>query len=195
MREFLKSNPGGHFDCDKRILVHNYKDFKKTDWGKEQIEKYLDRWDKLGFLYGLDGEIKERIALAMEQLAVYFIWEAVENDSTRAFETIGFPMVRRIINGPVNGQDSDLKGLDLFDFEKFIKYSKELDIKALEDKIEKEITAFHKIDTEAEACLIACEVIISRFNGDERSFNELVDNYIKKIKEKDERVSSDNTDA
>ena len=172
MREFLKSNPAGQFFGDKRILVHNYKDFKKTDWGKEQIDKYLDRWDKLGFLSGLEGEIKERVALAMEQLAIYLIWEAVENDSNAAFEVIGFPMVRRIINGSVNGQDSDLKDLDLFNFEKFIKYSKELDIKTLEDKIEKEIAAFHKIDTEAEACLIACEAIISRFNGDERSFDE-----------------------
>ena len=195
MREFLKSGIAGLLNPDKRILVHNYKDFKRTDWGKEQIDKYVERWGKLGFLEGLDGEIKERVAVAMEQLATYLIWEAVENESNAAFEVIGFPMVRRIINGSVNGQDSDLKDLDLFDFEKFIKYSKELDIKALEDKIEKEIAAFHKIDTEAEACLIACETIISRFNGDERSFDELVDNYIKKIKEKDERVSSDNTDA
>ena len=43
MRHFLNYTKE-KITCDKRILVHNYKDFKRTDWGKEQIEKYLDRW-------------------------------------------------------------------------------------------------------------------------------------------------------
>ena len=194
MKEFLKSNPAGNFTCDKRILVHNYKDFKRTDWGQEQIDKYLDRWGKFGFLEGLDGEIKERVALAMEQLATYLIWEAVEDDSINAFETIGFPMCRRIIAGSI-GNFTKLKDLDLFKFETFIKYCRELDVRKLEETLSE--TAFHKIDAEAEACAIACDIMIEKFNGGEETFDELVDNYITKIKNKlkDERTSSDNTDA
>jgi hypothetical protein len=196
MREFLKSNPAGQIFGDKRILVHNYKDFKKTDWGKEQIDKYLDRWGKLGFLDGLEGEIKERVALAMEQLAIYLIWEAVEDDSINAFETIGFPMVRRIIAGSI-GNFTKLKDPDLFKFETFIKYCRELDVRKLEEKLNEVARPFLKIDGEAEACAIGCEIMIEKFNGSEKSFDELVENYITKIKNrlKDEGTSSDNTDA
>ena len=199
MKEFLQSGVGGHIDLDKRILVHNYKDFKRTDWGKEQIEKYLDRWGRLGFIEGLEGEIKERCAVAMEQLAVYLITEAVEADLTGPFETVGFPMIRRICCGSV-GNAVKLKDLDLFNFEKFIKYSKELDVPKLIDEIynfvnEAELDA----DAEAEACALGCEIIIDRFNGDERSFDEIKADYVNKLKEKirkeNEGTSSDNTDA
>lgn len=196
MREFLKSGTAGTLNLDKRILVHNYKDFKRTDWGQEQIDKYLNRWGKLGFLEGLDGEIKERVALAMEQLATYLIWEAVEDDSINAFETIGFPMCRRIIAGSI-GNFTKLKDLDLFKFETFIKYCRELDVRKLEDELYEVAKPFHDIDGEAEACAIACEIMIDKFNGSEESFDELVENYITKIKNrlKDEGTSSDNTDA
>lgn len=195
MREFLEtSSTVGKIDCDKRILVHNYKDFKKTEWGQEQIEKYLDRWGKLGFLDGLDGEIRERVALAMEQFAIYLIFEATENDSINDFETIGFPMIRRIVAGSV-GNFTKLKDLDLFKFETFLKYCRQLDVRTLEETLSR--TAFNKIDEEAEACAIACEIMIEKFNGSEKSFDELVENYITKLKNRleDERTSSDNTDA
>lgn len=196
MKEFLKSGIAGTLNLDRRILVHNYKDFKRTDWGQEQIDKYLDRWDKLGFLDGLDGEIKERVAVAMEQLATYLIWEAVEDDSINAFETIGFPMCRRIVAGSI-GNFTKLKDLDLFKFETFLKYCRELDVRKLEEKITEVSKPFYEIDVEAEACALACEVMIDKFNGSEKSFDELVDNYITEIKKRieNEGTSSDNTDA
>lgn len=197
MKEFLQSGVGGYIDLDKRILVHNYKDFKRTDWGKEQIEKYLDRWGKLGFIEGLEGEIKERCAVAMEQLAVYLITEAVENEFSGPFETIGFPMVRRVIMGTVsmNGKDNVLKDPNSFKFETFIKYCKQINVVDLEEKMTAIAKPFFKIDAEAEACALASDVIIDKFNGDERSCDEIIENYISKIKEKHERTSSDNTDA
>ena len=160
------------------------------------IEEYLDRWGKLGFIEGLEGEVRERCAVGMEQLAVYLL---TENESYKnfdvSFETIGFPMIRRICCGFIGNQEK-LNGLDLFDFEKFIKYCKELDIVGLMNEIDS-LPHWNKIDVEAEACLLACEMIINRFNGDERSFNEMKVEYINKIKEKiknkDERASSDNT--
>ena len=197
MKEFLQSGVGGRIDLDKRILVHNYKDFKRTDWGKEQIEKYLDRWGKLGFIEGLEGEIKERCAVAMEQLAVYLITEAAEKELTGPFETIGFPMVRRVIMGNVtiNGKDNVLKDPNSFKFETFIKYCKQINVVDLEEKITAVVKPFLEIDSEAEACMLASDAIIDKFNGDERSCDEIIENYITKIKERHERTSSDNTDA
>jgi len=197
MKEFLQSGVGGRIDLDKRILVHNYKDFKRTDWGKEQIEKYLDRWGKLGFIEGLEGEIKERCAVAMEQLAVYLITEAAEKELTGPFETIGFPIVRRVIKGTVSidGKDNVLKDPNSFKFETFIKYCKQINVVDLEEKITAVVKPFLEIDSEAEACMLASDAIIDKFNGDERSFDEMIENYITKIKERHERTSSDNTDA
>ena len=196
MREFLETGVVGKIELDKSICVHNYKDFKKTEKGQKMIEKYLERWGKLGFIEGLEGEVKERGAVAMEQLAVYLF---TENESYKnfdsVFETIGFPMIRRVCCGSI-GNYEKLNNLDLFDFEKFIKYCKELDIVSLINDVNK-IVGDTKFDTEAETCVLGCEMIIKRFNGDERSFDEMKVEYINKIKEKikddNERASSDNT--
>jgi len=194
MKEFLESNLVGHIDIDKSICVHNYKDFKKTEKGQKMIEKYLDRWGKLGFIEGLKGEIRERCAVGMEQLAVYLIFEAVEKELTGPFETIGFPMIRRICCG----YEAKLDNLDLFNFEKFIKYCKELDIAELTNEVNN-IVSWTPIDAEAEACDLGCEMIINRFNGDNRSFDEIKEEYINKLKEKIkeryERDRNNHTDA
>jgi hypothetical protein len=198
MKEFLQSNMVGYIELDKSICVHDYKDFKKTEKGQKMIEKYLDRWSKLGFIEGLDGEIRERCAVAMEQLAVYLITEAVEKELTGPFETIGFPMVRRICCGSIGNQEK-LNDLDLFNFEKFIKYSKELNVVGLMEDVDKILGDTKQFDAEAEACALGCEMIIKKFNGDERSFDEIKIEYLNKIKEKisnrNERTSSDNTNA
>ena len=196
MREFLETNVVGKIELDKSICVHNYKDFKKTEKGQKMIEKYLERWGKLGVIEGLEGEVRERCAVGMEQLAVYLF---TENESYKnfdvSFETMGFPMIRRVCCGSIGNQEK-LNDLDLFNFEKFIKYCKELDIVALMDEINN-LPHFSKIDVEAETCALGCEMIIKRFNGDERSFDEMKAEYINKIKEKikndNERASSDNT--
>ena len=196
MREFLETNVVGKIELDKSICVHNYKDFKKTEKGQKMIEKYLERWGKLGFIEGLEGEVRERCAVGMEQLAVYLF---TENESYKnfdvSFETMGFPMIRRVCCGSIGNQEK-LNDLDLFNFEKFIKYCKELDIVALMDEINN-LPHLGKIDVEAETCALSCEMIIKRFNGDERSFDEMKVEYINKIKEKikndNERASSDNT--
>ena len=198
MKEFLQSDMVGKFELDKSICVHNYKDFKKTEKGQKMIEKYLDRWSKLGFIEGLDGEVRERCAVAMEQLAVYLITEAVEKELTGPFETIGFPMVRRICCGSIGNQEK-LNDLDLFNFEKFIKYSKELNVVGLMEEVDKIVGDTEQFDAEAEACALGCEMMIKRFNGDERSFDEIKTEYLNKIKEKiskrNEGTSSDNTNA
>lgn len=184
MKEFLTSGIVGYIQPNKEILTKDYKEFKETDFGKEQIEIYLKRWSDLGLIEGLEGDERERCALAMEQLAQHLVFEACEDDSITEFEVIGFPMIRRIIAPVTYSGFNKLNNPDSFSFEKFIKYCEELNINALREKIEKEIKAFHNIDVDAEACAIGCEAIIDRLNGDERSFDELVDNKIKKILKK-----------
>lgn len=197
IKKFLEASIVGKIELDKSICVHNYKDFKKTEKGQKMIEKYLERWSKLGFIEGLEGEVKERGAVAMEQLAVYLIAEAVESNLTGPFETIGFPMIRRVCCGSIVNKEN-LNDLNLFDFENFIKYCKELDIVNLINDIDK-IVGDTKFDVEAETCALGCEMIIKRFNGDERSFDEMKVEYINKIKEKindnNEGARDNNTDA
>jgi hypothetical protein len=134
----------------------------------------------------------------MEQLAVYLITEAVEKELTGPFETIGFPMVRRICCGSIGNQEK-LNDLDLFNFEKFIKYSKELNVVGLMEDVDKIVGDTKQFDAEAEACALGCEMIIKKFNGDERSLDEIKVEYLNKIKEKiskrNEGTSSDNTNA
>lgn len=199
MKELLKSGSVGYIGLDKSILIHDFKDFKRTEKGKEMVSKYLERWHKLGFTQGLSGEREERVAVAMEQFAVYMLTEGENNEEgfKDIFEVIGFPMIRRIVN-TVDRDDVlvKLKEPDSFKFLSFIKYLKEIDFEKLLKEIEERsnATANH-IDVEAEACTVACELMIEKFNGTEASFDELEENYIKKLKEKDERLSSDNTNA
>ena len=196
MKEFLEHTIE-NLNLDKSILVHNYKDFKRTEKGQQMIDKYLDRWGKLGFIEGLEGEVRERCAVAMEQLAVYLLTENEEYTNFDVeFETIGFPMIRRIVCG-YNGKLNDL---DLFNFEKFIKYCKELNVSKLISEISDLVDGFNgRIDSEAEDCAIACEILIKKFNGDERDFDEMKKEIFKEIKEKIEkryeRFSGDNTNA
>lgn len=182
MTEFIKYL-GENIYLDRSILVHNYKDFKRTEKGQKMIETYIDRWKKFGFIEGLDGELRERCAVGMEQLAVYLLTENENHQNFgEPFSTVAFPMIRRITCGSV-GNAEKLNGLDLFNFLKFIKYCKELDVVGLINNAAT-IIGSTQIDVEAEACALGCEVIIRKFNGDERSFNEIKAEYIDKLKEK-----------
>ena len=188
---------GENINLDKSICVHNYKDFKRTEKGQKMIDTFVERWQRFGFIEGLEGEIRERCAVAMEQLAIYLIAEAVEKELSGPFETIGFPMIRRICCGSI-GNHVKLNDLDLFNFEKFIKYSKELDVVKMINDVHN-LVNWTPIDAEAEVCALGCEMIINRFNGDERSFDDIKAEYINKLKEqikkRNEGTSSDNTDA
>ena len=197
MIKFIK-HLGKNIYLDRSILVHNYKDFKRTEKGQKMIETYIDRWKKFGFIEGLDGELRERCAVGMEQLAVYLLTENENHQNFgEPFSTVAFPMIRRITCGSV-GNAEKLNDLDLFDFLKFIKYCKELDVVGLINNAATIIDS-NKIDAEAEACALACEIIIRKFNGDERSFNEIkaecVDKLKEKIKKEYEGIRNNYTDA
>jgi Major capsid protein Gp23 len=61
-------------------------------------EDTINKWDKLGFLEGLKGHMRENVAQLYENQASYLINEAASTSDTGAFETVVFPIVRRVFS-------------------------------------------------------------------------------------------------
>ena len=61
-------------------------------------EDTISKWNKLGFLEGLKGHLKENVAQLYENQASYLINEAASTSDTGAFETVVFPIVRRVFS-------------------------------------------------------------------------------------------------
>ena len=56
------------------------------------------KWDSLGFLDGLKGHVKENIAQLYENQASTLLTEATNTNSSGSFETVVFPIVRRVFS-------------------------------------------------------------------------------------------------
>jgi hypothetical protein len=65
---------------------------------KEARKTTIRKWDEAGFLDGLKGHLKENIAQLYENQASYLINEATTTDSSGSFETVVFPIVRRVFS-------------------------------------------------------------------------------------------------
>jgi hypothetical protein len=61
-------------------------------------EDTIKKWDELGFLEGLDGHQKDNIAQLYENEASFLINEAAVSDSSGSFETVVFPIIRRVFS-------------------------------------------------------------------------------------------------
>ena len=61
-------------------------------------EDTINKWEKLGFLEGLKGHLKENVAQLYENQASHLINEASSTDSSGSFETVVFPIVRRVFS-------------------------------------------------------------------------------------------------
>jgi len=61
-------------------------------------EDTINKWNKLGFLEGLKGHLKENVAQLYENQASHLINEAASTADTGAFETVVFPIVRRVFS-------------------------------------------------------------------------------------------------
>ena len=61
-------------------------------------EDTLAKWDNLGFLDGLKGHIKENIAQLYENQATNLINEASSAGDSGSFETVVFPIIRRVFS-------------------------------------------------------------------------------------------------
>ena len=56
------------------------------------------KWDSLGFLDGLRGHVKENIAQLYENQASTLLTESTTSQSSGSFETVVFPIVRRVFS-------------------------------------------------------------------------------------------------
>ena len=61
-------------------------------------QKTISKWDQLGFLKGLNGHLKENIAQLYENTASVLLNESTTATSSGAFETVVFPIVRRVFS-------------------------------------------------------------------------------------------------
>jgi len=83
MREFLTSGQVGNIELNAQKKI------------REDIQ---NRWDQLGFTEGLDGTIKENVATLYENEAKHLIYEATASDNSGSFETVVFPIIRRVFS-------------------------------------------------------------------------------------------------
>lgn len=83
MREFLTSGQIGNIELNAQRKI------------REDIQK---RWESLGFVEGLEGTIKENIATLYENEAKHLISEATDANNSGSFETVVFPIIRRVFS-------------------------------------------------------------------------------------------------
>jgi hypothetical protein len=65
---------------------------------KQIRSKTISKWTSLGFLEGLKGHVKENIAQLYENQASSLLNESTSSDSSGSFETVVFPIVRRVFS-------------------------------------------------------------------------------------------------
>ena len=68
---------------------------KKSTEAKKMV---MESWEKLGFLKGFDGYLKESMAQIFENEATALLNEATSADNSGSFETVIFPLVRRVFS-------------------------------------------------------------------------------------------------
>ena len=83
MREFLTSGVVGNIELNEQKRVRGM---------------IMERWEGLDFLNGLEGHAKENIATLFENEAKYLMTEATASDNSGSFETVVFPIIRRVFS-------------------------------------------------------------------------------------------------
>ena len=83
MRELLTSGAVGNIELNAQKKI------------REDVQK---RWCNLGLVNGLSGHIKENIATLYENQAKHLIYEATAADNSGSFETVVFPLIRRVFS-------------------------------------------------------------------------------------------------
>ena len=65
---------------------------------KQIRTKTIAKWESLGFLDGLKGHVRENIAQLYENSASALLNESSDATSSGSFETVVFPIVRRVFS-------------------------------------------------------------------------------------------------
>ena len=63
---------------------------------REQREITTNRWEKIGLLEGLEGNVKENCAQLFENQLSQMINESSDSSNSGQFETVAFPVIRRV---------------------------------------------------------------------------------------------------
>lgn len=61
-------------------------------------EDVQNRWKSLGLVEGLEGHLQETVATLYENQAKHLIYEATSADNSGSFETVVFPLIRRVFS-------------------------------------------------------------------------------------------------
>ena len=122
MREILNSSVFGNIEAEAQKKI------------RQDIN---ERWDRLGLCEGLDGHLKETVATLYENQAKHLIYEATASDNSGSFETVVFPLIRRVFskllaNDIVSVQAMNLPIGKLF-FIKPVTSEREFDVAELKD--------------------------------------------------------------
>ena len=83
MREFLTNGVVGNIELNEQKRVRGM---------------IMERWEGLNFLEGLEGHTKENIATLFENEAKFLMKEATASDNSGSFETVVFPIIRRVFS-------------------------------------------------------------------------------------------------
>lgn len=83
MRELLTSGAVGNIELNAQKKI------------RQDIQ---ERWQRLGLVEGLQGHIQETVATLYENQAKHLIYEATTADNSGSFETVVFPLIRRIFS-------------------------------------------------------------------------------------------------
>lgn len=83
MREILNSSVFGNIEIEAQKRI------------RQDIN---ERWDRLGLCEGLDGHLKETVSTLYENEAKHLIYEATASDNSGSFETVVFPLIRRVFS-------------------------------------------------------------------------------------------------
>ena len=83
MREFLASGQVGNIELNEN---------------RKMRKMVSERWESLGMTEGLKGVVKENIALLFENQAKALLNEATASDNSGSFETVVFPIIRRVFS-------------------------------------------------------------------------------------------------
>lgn len=83
MRELLTSGAVGNIEYNAQKKI------------REDIQK---RWQQMGLVEGLQGHVKETVSTLYENQAKHLIYEATSADNSGSFETVVFPLIRRVFS-------------------------------------------------------------------------------------------------
>lgn len=83
MRELLNSGAVGNIELNAQKKI------------RQDIQ---ERWNRLGLVKGLEGNIKETVATLYENQAKHLLKEATASDNSGSFETVVFPLIRRVFS-------------------------------------------------------------------------------------------------